>query len=36
LQEQARPLRRSPDLVWSGNWICMNLQWFPTVARRSR
>jgi hypothetical protein len=17
------------DLVWSGNWICMNLRWFP-------
>lgn len=23
-------------LVWSENWICIKMRWFPTSARRSR
>ena len=29
-------LSTSPDPVWSENWICVNLRWFPTAARWSR
>jgi|ERR1035437_6234484 hypothetical protein len=25
-----------PHGVWSENWMCMNLRWFPTAARWSR
>ena len=30
--EPANVAAHSLNVVWSGNWICMNLRWFPAVA----